>query len=92
MAEALLPLEQAIADAARAAEEAREKTLYVKLPSRGDRAMHKLELLLTMFPGREPLVIWCEAERKKIGARCRIHPALLQELREMLGEANVVVK
>ena len=32
------------------------------------------------------------AERKKIGARCRIHPALLKELREMLGEGNVVVK
>ena len=92
MAEALLPLDQAIADAARAAEEAREKTLFVKLPSRGDRAMRKLELLLTMFPGKEPLIIWCEAERKKIGARCRIHPALLQELREMLGEENVVVK
>ena len=92
MTEALLPLDQAIADAARAAEEAREKTLFVKLPSREDRAMRKLELLLTMFPGKEPLVIWCEAERKKIGARCRIHPALLQELRDMLGEANVVVK
>ena len=92
MAEALLPLEQAIADAARAAEEAREKTLYVKIPSRADKAMRKLELLLTMFPGKEPLVIWCEAERKRIGARCRIHPALLQELREMLGEGNVVVK
>ena len=92
VAEALRPLDQAIADAARAAEEAREKTLFVKLPSREDKAMRKLELLLTMFPGREPLVIWCEAERKKIGARCRIHPALLQELREILGEGNVVVK
>ena len=92
MAEAMLPLNQAIADAARAAEEAREKTLFVKIPSREDKAMRKLELLLTMFPGKEPLIIWCEAERKKIGARCRIHPALLQELREMLGAGNVVVK
>ena len=92
IAEALETLDQAVADAARAAEDAREKTLFVKLPSRGDPAMRKLELLLTMFPGKEPLVIWCEAERKKIGARCRIHPALLQELRDMLGEGNVVVK
>ena len=92
MAESLLPLDRAIADAARADEARREKTLFVKLPSRTDPAMHRLELLLTMFPGKEPLVIWCEAERKKIGARCRIHPALLQELREMLGEDCVVVK
>ena len=92
MAEALLPLEQAIADARRAAEDAREKTLFVKIPSRSDRAMRRLELLLTMFPGREPLVIWCEAERKKLAARCRIHPALIQELRLILGEDSVVVK
>ena len=92
MAEALLPLEQAIADARRAAEDAREKTLFVKIPSRSDGAMRRLELLLTMFPGREPLVIWCEAERKKLAARCRIHPALIQELRLILGEDSVVVK
>ena len=30
--------------------------------------------------------------RKKLGARCVIHPALLAELREMLGEDSVVVK
>ena len=92
IAEALLPLERAIEDAKQAAEAAREKTLFVKIPSRGDRAMRKLELLLTMFPGKEPLVIWCEAERKKLAARCDIHPSLLRELREMLGEDCVVVK
>ena len=92
VADSLLPLDEAVAQAARAAEAAREKTLFVKLPSRGDPRLRKIELLLTMFPGSEPLVIWCESERKKIGARCLIHPALLRELREMLGDDCVVVK
>ena len=92
VAEALLPLEQALAETKRAEEEKREKTLYVRLPSRSSPMLHRIQLLLTMFPGKEPLVIWCEAERKKIGARCRIHPALVQELREQLGADSVVVK
>ena len=45
-----------------------------------------------MFPGTQQMIIWCEREKKRIGARCLIHPALVQELKEMLGEENVVVK
>ena len=41
---------------------------------------------------QDQMVIWLENEKKRIGARCRIHPALEQELRELLGEANVVLK
>ena len=92
MAEVLSPVDQAIEAVGRAAEDARDRTLYLRLPAREHPLMRKLELLLMMFPGKSPLVIWCEAERKKIGARCRIHPALLQELREQLGEENVVVR
>ena len=92
VADALLPLEQAIAARESAVEASRERTLFVRLPSRQSPLLHRLELLLTMFPGRDALVVWCEAERKKIGARCRIHPALLQELQELLGEENVVVR
>ena len=92
VAEALLPLEQALADRAREPEPPREKTLFVRLPSRESPLTHRIELLLTMFPGQEKMVLWCEAEHKKIGARCLIHPALVQELRELLGDGNVVVK
>ncbi len=69
-----------------------EKKLWVRLPSREDPALARIELLLTMFPGTGQLVIWCEKENKRIGARCLIHEGLILELQEMLGEANVVVK
>ena len=45
-----------------------------------------------MFPGSQQLVIWCEREKKRIGARCLIHEGLVLELQEMLGKENVVLK
>ena len=33
-----------------------------------------------------------EKEKKRIGARCLFHQALLDELKETLGEENVVMK
>ena len=69
-----------------------EKKLWVKLPSRYDPAMKRIELILTMFPGQQQMIIWCEREQKRIGARCIIHEGLVLELKEMLGEENVVIK
>ena len=34
----------------------------------------------------------CAQEKKKLGTRCVIHPALVAELKEMLGEENVVIR
>ena len=68
------------------------KKLYVKLPSREDPRLRHLELVLKMFPGNDQMVIWCEREQKRIGARCQIHEVLLEELRETFGEDSVVVK
>ena len=69
-----------------------EKKLYVKLPSAESPALRRIQLILTMFPGQGQMVIWCEKEKKRIGTRCLIHPALIEELSEMLGDANVVLK
>ena len=55
--------------------------LWVKLPGADDPRLHKIELILTMFPGTEQMIIWCEREKKRIGARCLLHPALVQELK-----------
>ena len=68
------------------------RTLWVRLPSRNDPALRRIELVLTMFPGTEPMVVYFEDTKKRMGARCVIHPALIQELTELLGESNVVVK
>ncbi len=69
-----------------------EKTLWVRLPSRDDPAFRRIELVLTMFPGTEPLVVYFADTKKRLGARCVIHPALVEELTGLLGEANVVIK
>ena len=69
-----------------------EQKLYVKLPSRSDPMFRHLSLLLTMFPGEQQLVIWCEREKKKIGTRCLLHRALVEELQELLGAENVVLR
>ena len=68
------------------------RKIYVRLPSRDDPRLRHLELVLKMFPGSEQLIIWCEREQKKIGAKCQLHEVLLDELRECLGDDNVVVK
>ena len=66
--------------------------LWVKLPSADDARMKRIELILEMFPGTQQLVIYCEREKKKLTARCLIHDALIDELKEMLGDENVVVR
>ena len=66
--------------------------LWVKLKSVEAPELKRIELILTMFPGQQQMIIYCEKEKKRIGARCVIHQALLDELCEMLGSENVVVK
>ena len=66
--------------------------LWVKLPSEDDARIKRIELILEMFPGTQQLVIYCEREKKKLTANCLIHDALIDELKEMLGEENVVLR
>ena len=69
----------------------KERKLYVKLSSAGP-AVERLEKLLIMFPGNSQMVLYFEDTKKKMGARCVIHEALIEELGEMFGSENVVVK
>ncbi len=80
------------AAAAEAAAPAAGKKLYVRVPSENDPVLKRIGLILTMFPGSDSLVIWCEKERKRLGARCLLHEGLLLELSELLGRQNVVLK
>ena len=92
MVDSIRPLSE-MAGAARKEPEAKaDQRLWVRLPSREDPALRRIELILTMFPGEGQMVIWCEKEKKRIGTKCRLHPALITELKEMLGEENVVMK
>ncbi|MBO5555818.1 MAG: hypothetical protein J5927_01405, partial [Oscillospiraceae bacterium] len=80
------------AAASAAGQSAPARKLWVRLPSRFDPAMKRIEKLLVMFPGQQQLVLWCEREQKRFGARCLIHEGLILELKEMLGEENVVLR
>ncbi len=69
-----------------------KQKLYVRLNSSDAKHLRRIELLLEMFPGDAQMVLFFADSGKRLGATCVIHNALLRELREMLGEENVVVK
>ena len=66
--------------------------LYLRLPSREDPRLRKVRLALSFFPGENETVLYFADCKKRVGTYCQIHPALLEDLRERLGEENVVVK
>ncbi len=67
------------------------KTLWIKLPD-GGPSLDWLKKLMDMFPGKSPAVVYLADTGKRLSARCVVHPALLDELRETLGEKSVVLK
>ena len=66
--------------------------LYLRLPSWEDPRLRKVRLALSFFPGESAVVLYFEDCKKRVGSYCELHPALLEDLRERLGEENVVVK
>ncbi len=69
-----------------------DKKLYIKVPSENNAAYERLKHVLVMFPGDEQIIMFFEDTKKRRGAKCIIHEALIQELTEMLGSDNIVVK
>lgn len=65
--------------------------LWVKLKSTDEALLNRIELILSMFPGAQQIIIYMEDTKRRIGSKCLIHPALIDELRERCGEENVVV-
>ena len=74
------------------AQEIPAEKLYLRLPSREDPRLRKVSLALSFFPGENETVLYFADCKKRVGTYCQIHPALLEDLRERLGEENVVVK
>ena len=68
------------------------RRIWVRLPSREDKRVHRIELILQMFPGRQQLILYFADTQKRVAAPCLIHEALVDELIELCGEENVVVK
>ena len=72
-------------------EEPGEKRLYIRVPGEGE-LLDKVKLAVSMFPGEDQVIIVLADTRKRLGARCQIHTALVEDLQERLGAENVVVK
>ena len=66
--------------------------LYVRMADENDPVFERLKLILIMFPGRDQLIVYFSDSKKRVATRCLIHEALIEELREMLGDENVVLK
>ena len=78
--------------AAQTAENAAARTLYLKVESETQPGIRKLLPILRMFPGRMRTVIYYADTGKRVGGSCMPDDWMLRELRELLGEKNVVLK
>lgn len=66
--------------------------LYVKVKSQSDPVMEKISLVLNMFPGTQKFIVYYADSGRKVGRSCLIHQALVDEMKELLGNENVVVQ
>ncbi len=69
-----------------------DPVLWLRLPSREDPRLRKVRLALSFFPGEQQAILYFEDCKKRVGTRCQILPSLVNDLKERLGEKNVVVK
>ena len=71
---------------------AEDQKLWLKIPTRNDPRMEKIKLVLSFFPGKQQVILYYADCKRKVGTWAQIHPALVADLKERLGDENVVVK
>ena len=67
-------------------------TLYLRLPSEEGALFPKVRAILNMFPGDSTAVVYFADTKQRRGTRCVIMDNMVSELKNVLGEANVVLK
>ena len=67
-------------------------TLYLRLSSEADPAFRKVKAIINMFPGSSKAVVYFADTKLRRGATCDLDKRMLDELKNLLGESNVVVK
>ena len=67
-------------------------TLYLRLPTEEGKLFGKVRAMVNMFPGESSVVLYFADTGRRRGARCDIRHNLLSELKNLLGEGNVVLK
>ena len=66
--------------------------LYLKLPSEDSAEYAKTRAILNMFPGEGNVVLYFADTAVRRGTRCQLRENMLQELKNLLGNGNVVIK
>ena len=67
-------------------------TLYLRLPTEEGKLYPKIRAIVNMFPGTDPVVLFFADTRLRRGTRCGLQQLMLDELKNVLGEGNVVLK
>ena len=70
----------------------RKGTLYLRLPGEEGRLYPKIRAIVNMFPGENGIVLYFADTGARRGARAALAEPMLRELKNLLGEGNVVVK
>lgn len=66
--------------------------LYLQLTGEDDHRYRKVKAILNMFPGDSQVVLFFADTRARRGTQASLDSRMLDELKNVLGEANVVLK
>ena len=66
--------------------------LYLRLPGEEAAVYRKIKAILNMFPGENSVVLYFADTGVRRGTRAQLPDIMLSELRNVLGQENVVIK
>ena len=67
-------------------------TLYLRLPTEEGPLFGKVKAIINMFPGVSQAVVYFADTKVRRGTACSLDSRMLGELKNLLGQENVVVK
>ncbi len=67
-------------------------TLWLRLNSRENPVLERVNRLVSMYPGETPARLVFTDTGRRLGARCRLDRPLVEELTRLLGKENVVIR
>ena len=67
-------------------------TLYLQLTGESDPRFRKVRAIVNMFPGSSTVKVFFADTRKLMGTTAALDSAMIDELKDLLGESNVVLK
>ena len=70
----------------------RQGTLYLRLPGEEGKLYPKIRAIINMFPGDSSVVLYFTDTGARRGTKALLADSMLKELKNVLGDGNVVVK